>query len=261
MASQDATVPYLLRLGDSALILGQRVSEWCGHGPMLEEDIAMANIGLDLIGHARLLLTLAGSRMDPPQTEDQLAYWRNEPQFHNWTLCELPNSGLAKGQQTRDYAVTITRNLLYSGAMLLLWEALQCSTDADLAAIASKAVKESRYHFRHARDWIVRFGDGTAESRQRAQNALDHLMPYAAELFEDDTLQRSLHAQGLAPLHASLLPHWDALIDAALTEATLTRPAPVAFRSTGAQGRHSEHFGFLLAEMQSLARAHPGVTW
>jgi ring-1,2-phenylacetyl-CoA epoxidase subunit PaaC len=252
---------YLLRLGDSALILGQRVSEWCGHGPMLEEDIAMANIGLDLIGHARLCLSEAGSRMTPAQSEDQLAYFRDEAAFRNFTLCELPNSGIEKGAQGRDYAVTITRNLLFANFMALLWERLQTSGDAALAGIAAKAVKECRYHAEHARDWFVRFGDGTPQSHGRAQRALDQLMPYTAELFTDDELTRALHAQGIAPLHSELRAAWDVAIDSAISEATLTRPMASGFAPTGRLGRHSEHLGFLLAEMQSVARAHAGATW
>lgn len=255
------TTEYLLHLGDSALILGQRVAEWCGHGPMLEEDIAMANIGLDLIGHARLCLSEAGARMAPAQTEDQLAYFRNEAAFRNFTLCELPNSGIEKGAQGRDYAVTITRNFLYASFMALLWERLQSSSDATLAGIAAKAVKEARYHTEHARDWLVRFGDGTPESHRRAQRALDQLLPYTAEFFADDNVTRALHAQGIAPLHSELRPAWDAMLDAALAEATLTRPAAAAFAPTGRIGGHSEHLGFLLAEMQSVARAHPGANW
>jgi ring-1,2-phenylacetyl-CoA epoxidase subunit PaaC len=256
-----AATQYFLRLGDSALILGQRVAEWCGHGPMLEEDIAMANIGLDLIGHARLCLSEAGARMVPAQTEDQLAYFRHEAAFCNFTLCELPGSGIEKGQQARDYAVAITRNFLYASFMALLWERLQNSSDTQLASIAAKAVKEARYHVEHARDWLVRFGDGTPESHRRAQRAVDQLMPYTAELFADDDVTRSLHAQGIAPLHAELKGEWDAALDTALQEATLTRPAASAFAPTGRFGRHSEHLGFLLAEMQSVARAHPGATW
>jgi ring-1,2-phenylacetyl-CoA epoxidase subunit PaaC len=254
-------VEYFLRLGDSALVLGQRVAEWCGHGPMLEEDIAMANIGLDLIGHARLCLSEAGARITPAQTEDQLAYWREEAAFRNFTLCELPNSGIEKGAQGRDYAVTITRNFLYASFMALLWERLQNSADTALAGIAAKAVKEARYHTEHARDWLVRFGDGTEQSHRRAQRALDQLLPYTAELFADDDVTRALNAQGIAPLHNDLRAAWDAVIDAAVAEATLTRPAASSFAPTGRLGRHSEHLGFVLAEMQSVARAHAGASW
>jgi ring-1,2-phenylacetyl-CoA epoxidase subunit PaaC len=199
--------------------------------------------------------------MQPAQTEDALAYWRDEAAFRNYTLCELPNSGIEKGAQGRDYAVTITRNYLYASFMALLWARLQDSRDKALAGIAAKAVKEARYHTEHARDWLVRFGDGTEESHSRAQRALDQLMPYTAELFADDELARTLHTQGIAPLHAALKSQWDAALDATLQEATLTRPAASAFAPTGRLGRHSEHLGFLLAEMQSVARAHPGAQW
>jgi ring-1,2-phenylacetyl-CoA epoxidase subunit PaaC len=252
---------YLLRLGDSALILGQRTAEWCGHGPMLEEDIAMANIGLDLIGHARLCLAEAGARMSPPQSEDALAYFRDEAAFRNFTLCELPNSGIEKGQQARDYAVTITRNFLYSAFMVLLWERLQTSSEETLAGIAAKAVKEARYHLEHARDWLLRFGDGTKESHRRAQHVLNQLLPYCSEFFVDDDVTRALHAQGVAPLHADLQAPWDAMVDSMLAEATLTRPEQNKFIPAGHAGRHSEHLGFLLAEMQGVARAHPEAKW
>lgn len=260
MASH-AHIDYLLRLGDNALILGQRLSEWCGHGPVLEEDIALTNIALDLVGQARLLLSHAGSLMNPSQSEDELAYWREQFAFRNFIMLELPNSGLEKGQQQRDYAFTIARNFLFAAYAVALWQALSASTDAQLAAIAAKSLKEARYHLRHARDWMLRFGDGTEESHRRTQHSLDALMPYANEFFTADAIEAEVTAQGIGVAGASLKPAWSATVADVLSEATLSWPPATLLAPTGKFGRHSEHFGFLLAEMQSLARAHPGVTW
>lgn len=257
-------IDYLLRLGDSTLILGQRLSEWCGHGPVLEEDIALGNIALDLIGQSRMLLSHAGALMQPPQSEDQLAYFREQFCFRNFTMLELPNSGLEKGQQQRDYAFTICRNFLFSGYAVLLWQALAASTDAQLAAIAGKSLKEARYHWRHASDWMLRFGDGTEESHRRAQAALNALLPYAHEFFSDDATERQAASAGIAVSGTSLRAAWEELIHGVLADATLKWPPQWGnsqFRSSGKTGQHSEHFGFLLAEMQSLARAHPEANW
>lgn len=257
-------IDYLLRLGDSTLILGQRLSEWCGHGPVLEEDIALGNIALDLIGQSRLLLSHAGSLMQPAQTEDQLAYFREQFGFRNFTMLELPNSGLEKGQQQRDYAFTICRNFLFSAYMVLLWQALAASSDRQLAAIAEKAVKEARYHLRHSSDWMLRFGDGTEESHRRAQQALNALLPYTHEFFSADAVEQQMADAGIAIAGASLRAAWEEQVRGTLQDATLEWPpqwADSQFRSSGKSGRHSEHFGFLLAEMQSLARAHPEAIW
>jgi len=248
---------YLLRLADNSLVLGQRLAEWCGHGPLLEEDIALTNISLDLIGQARLLLSRTGELEGSGRDEDALAYFRDEPDFRNWTLVELPN-GAGKHD---DYAVAVARNLLFSAIQVPLWERLSMSADAQLAAIAAKSVKETRGHLRHAREWIVRFGDGTDTSRERAQRALDWLWPYTNELWATDSVERDAAAAGVGVVVAELKPQWDATLDAVLAEATLHRPTDSAFVSTGKRGVHSEHFGFLLAEMQSLARAHPGAHW
>ncbi len=260
----DPHIDYLLHLGDSMLILGQRLSEWCGHGPVLEEDIALGNIALDLIGQSRLLLSHAGSLMQPPQSEDRLAYFREQFGFRNFTILELPNSGLEKGQQQRDYAFTICRNFLFSAYMLLLWQALTQSSDPQLAAIAGKSVKEARYHLRHSSDWMRRFGDGTEESHQRAQRALNALLPYAHEFFSADPVEQQAAASGIAVAGASLQAAWEDLVQDVVQDATLEWPAQWTgsqFLSGGKSGQHSEHFGFLLAEMQSLARAHPQATW
>ena len=259
-------IDYLLRLGDSSLVLGQRLAEWTGHGPVLEEDIAMANIALDLIGQARLLLTHAG-KLEAQLTgvgrdEDALAYFRDARAFRNVTLCELPNSGLAKGHgQSADYAFTVARNLLFCAWQTQLWAALARSTDVELAAIAAKSAKETAYHLRHASDWTIRFGDGTMDSRGRAQRALDQLMPYTNELFATDAVEEAVAAAGIGVRSADLHAGWKFLVQAILDDATLKMPAAGGFQSTGKTGFHSEHFDYLLIEMQSVARQHPGARW
>ena len=241
----SAPLDDLLHLADNALVLGQRNAEWCGNGPVLEEDIALANMSLDLIGQARMLYQHAAAVSGNGATEDSLAYFRDAGDFRNFTLLELPH---ASASSERDYAVTIVRNFLYSAFMLLQWEALQGASDAQLAGIAGKSLKEVSYHFRHSRDWLVRLGDGTAESQQRTQAALNLLMPYTAEFWNGDEL---------APR-----PHWDELVNDALAEAGLSRPPLLqAALPHGKNGQHSEHLAPLLAEMQSLARAHPKSLW
>jgi ring-1,2-phenylacetyl-CoA epoxidase subunit PaaC len=257
-----APVEYLLRLADNALVLSHRLAEWTGHGPVLEEDLALTNVALDLLGQARLLYQHCAAIEGKGATEDDYAYFRDTPAFRNLTALELPNSGVASaGAQSGDYAFTIARNFLYACWALPLWERLAGSRDAQLAAIAGKAVKETRYHLRHAADWLVRFGDGTEESHARAQAALDALMPYTNEWFADDALDARVAADGTGVASASLRDAWLALARPVVAEATLQWPAESAFRSTGKSGRHGEHLGYLLAEMQSLARAHPGATW
>ncbi|WP_137895084.1 1,2-phenylacetyl-CoA epoxidase subunit PaaC [Ramlibacter sp. 2FC] len=259
-----APIAYLLQLADNALILGQRNAEWCGHGPILEEDIAMANISLDLIGQARLLYQYAAQLKADGATEDSLAYFRDVGEFRNYTLLELPHHGPLAGPAAADldYATTIVRNFLYSALMVLLWERLEQTPDPQLAAIAAKSLKEVRYHLRHAHDWMVRLGDGTDESQARMQAALDHLLPYTDEFWTQSPGETAACDSGAGVDPCELREAWNALVDEALAEATLKRPAPHSgYVSEGKQGRHSEHLGFLLAEMQSLARAHPGATW
>jgi ring-1,2-phenylacetyl-CoA epoxidase subunit PaaC len=258
-----APVDYLLHLADNALVLGQRNAEWCGHGPVLEEDIALGNISLDLIGQARLLYQHASSLAEPRTTEDALAYFRDPGQFRNYTLLELPHHGPLAGNAAaqRDYATTIVRNFLYGALMLLLWEALQQSKDAQLAAIAGKSVKENRYHFRHARDWLVRLGDGTAESHARTQAALEHLMPYTQEFWSVSAAEAQAAAAGTGVDARAWRQGWDALVNDALIEATLQRPNDAGFVPRGKEGLHSEHLGYVLGEMQGLARQHPQATW
>ncbi len=250
--TRDPLPEYVLRLGDSSLVLGQRLSEWCGHAPVLEEDIALANTALDLIGQARLLLTRAGQMEGAGRDEDALAFLRDPQAFRNVTLVELPNA---------DFARTVLRNLLFCAFQAQLWEGMRASCDAELAAIAAKSAKETRYHVEHAADWCVRLGDGTAESHQRMQQALDWLWPYTAELFTTDAVDQAASGAGLGPAWSSLEAGWQAAVRPVLEEATLAVPAPTPFRSTGKGGVHSEHLGHLLAVMQVLPRSHPGARW
>jgi ring-1,2-phenylacetyl-CoA epoxidase subunit PaaC len=249
----DVHQQYLLRIADTCLILAQRTSEWCGHGPVLEEDIALANMALDLLGQARALLAHAGTLGGTRYDEDQLAFLRDERDYRNITLVELPRG---------DFAVTVLRNLLVAGFLKALWTRLaEASSDAELSAIAAKALKEARYHQQHAADWLLRLADGTAESRRRVESALALLWPYTAELFEADAVDEAARANGLGPAWAELREPWLAELAPLFDAAQLAMPAPTAFRSTGKQGRHSEHMGFLLAEMQHLQRAYPGGAW
>ncbi|ROZ77730.1 1,2-phenylacetyl-CoA epoxidase subunit PaaC [Ramlibacter sp. WS9] len=258
-----APVDYLLHLADNALVLGQRNAEWCGHGPVLEEDIAMANIGLDLIGQARMLYQHAATLIGGDATEDRLAYFRDAAEFRNYTLLELPHHGPLAGTAAsdRDYATTITRNFFYSTLMLLLWEALQQSKDPQLAAIAGKALKEMRYHVRHSRDWLVRLGDGTDESHRRMQAAVDHLLPYTQEFWGPSPVEARAVASGTGVDTRLLRESWDRTVDDALAEATLRKPAAGGYLTRGKDGQHSEHLSYLLAEIQGLARQHPEATW
>lgn len=258
-----ATTDYLLHLADNALVLGQRNAEWCGHGPILEEDIAMSNVCLDLIGQARLLYQLAASLLGGNATEDTLAYFREAGEFRNYTLLELPHHGPLSGyaKAPLDYATTIVRNFLYSAYMALLWEALDTSANRDLAAIAAKSLKEVRYHLRHARDWLLRLGDGTGESHARTQAAVDHLMPYTQEFWTDSAIETAAVEAGIGIGPRTLRSSWEAIVTSAMEQATLRLPASGGYVPQGKQGIHSEHLGFLLAEMQSLARAHPDGRW
>ena len=250
--SQDASVQYMLRLADTCLILGQRLGEWCGHAPVLEEDIALANTALDLIGQARALFAHIGQSSGLGHDEDQLAFLREERDYLNVTLVELPRG---------DFAFTSLRNAMMSTFLKLVWERLATSSDAELAAIAGKAVKEARYHQRHAGDWVVRLGDGTAESRRRIESALDDLWRYTPELFEDDAIDVQAKTSGIGPAWSSLRTPWLLEMTQLLDEATLLAPKDSAFRSSGKRGMHSEHMGFILTEMQYLQRAYPGGVW
>ncbi|MEQ8348043.1 MAG: 1,2-phenylacetyl-CoA epoxidase subunit PaaC [Sneathiellaceae bacterium] len=241
-----------LRLGDTGLVLAQRLSAWCGHAPELELDLALSNVALDLLGEARMLLTLAGELEGAGRDEDELAYFRETTAFRNILLVEQPNE---------DFAVTIVRQFLFDAWHLELATQLAGSTDPRFAEIAAKTVKEARYHRKFSTDWLIRLGDGTAESHDRVQAALDDLWIYTGEFFASDPADRALAAAGIAPDPAALEAPWRAFVDAALAEATLERPDNAFMQAGGRDGRHSEHLDYLLAEMQVLARAHPGARW
>ena len=254
--SSDPVVQYLLRLGDTCLILAQRLGEWCGHAPVLEEDIALTNMALDLLGQARAVLTRAGEIETRGHDEDQLAFLRDERDYRNLTLVELPN-----GVDGRDFAFTVLRNFAMATLLKLVWEELAASGDAELAAIAGKAVKEARYHQQHAADWVVRLGDGSEESTRRMHDALQRLWLYVPEFFEPDAVDEHAASTGLGPRWADLRDTWLAEVSDVLRAAALPLPAESAFRSTGKQGRHSEHMGNMLAQMQVLQRSYPGGVW
>jgi ring-1,2-phenylacetyl-CoA epoxidase subunit PaaC len=250
--SSAAHVEYVLRIADSSLILGQRLAEWCGHGPVIEEDIALTNVALDLIGQARLLLAHAGALEGRGRDEDQLAFLRPEPEFRNCAIVELPNG---------DFGRTILRNFLFAAFQRSLWQGLAGSADPQLAAIAAKSLKETRYHLQHASDWVVRLGDGTEESHARMQRALDLLWPYMAEFFSPSPADETAAAAGIGPAWSSLEPDWEGAVRPVLDVATLTVPASTPFRTFGKFGFHTEHLGHLLTGMQYLQRAYPGGRW
>jgi len=250
--SETPLLTFVLRRADDALVLGHRLSEWCGHAPMLEEDIALANIALDLIGQARSLYDYAAAVERSGLTEDHFAYLRDAGQYRNCLLVEQPNG---------DFASTIIRQFLYSAFIDPYWRALAASSDPTLAAIAAKAEKESAYHLRHSAEWVIRLGDGTLESHERAQAALDEFWMYTGELFEIDGAERALIEAGVAADPAGTRDIWNATVDAVLSEATLVRPSSGWMQSGGRAGRHSEHLGYILADLQFLQRAYPGATW
>ena len=243
---------YVLSLADDALVSAQRLGEWIASAPELEEDVALANIGLDLLGQARSLLTYAGQVEGEGRDEDALAYFRDERNFLNVHLVERDNG---------DFAVTTARMLLFATYQHLLYSALVRSTDETLAAVAAKAVKEVAYHVDHARMWVLRLGDGTEESHARMQAGLDAEWPYAAELFEGDHIDPVLLQTGAAVDPATLRGAWERQVTAVVADATLQVPDVPAAVTGGRRGVHSEQMGFLLAEMQHLARSHPGVAW
>jgi ring-1,2-phenylacetyl-CoA epoxidase subunit PaaC len=245
-------VEYLLRLGDDALVAAQRLAEWTTRAPEMEEDIALTNIALDQLGVARHLLSYAGELEGAGRDEDGLAFLRDDGEYRNCLLVELANG---------DFAMTIGRLLFLAAYQRPLYESLSDSTDEQLAGIAAKARKESAYHLDHSTLWTVRLGDGTDESHRRMQHAVDELWPYTHELFASDELSRRVAADGTGVDPAALRGDWLSTVDAVLAEATLTRPADGWAPAGGRQGRHTEALSYLLAEMQSLHRAHPGVTW
>ena len=248
----DHAVEALLRVGDSCLVLAQRLTAWCGHAPALEEDIALANVALDILGQARGLLTRAGEIEGAGRDEDALAYLRLAPDYRNLLLVEQPNG---------DYGHTMLRQFLFDAWAVELWQAMSSSTDLVVAGVAGKAAKEAAYHVRHSSGWVVRLGDGTKESHQRMLAALDMLWPYAGEAFLDDEVDVAAAESGLMPLPSSLLPAYRQRVESVLAEATLPVPPDPWWQRGGRQGNHSEHLSYLLAEMQVVHRAHPGATW
>jgi ring-1,2-phenylacetyl-CoA epoxidase subunit PaaC len=251
-AQAAALCRYVLRLGDLSLVLGQRLGEWVGHSPALEEDLGLANIALDLIGQARLLLTYAGEVEGRGRGEDEMAFLREHGEYLNAILAEQPNG---------DFGQTIVRQVLIDAFQLELYERLTTSTDQRLAAIAAKAVKEVAYHLRYSSGWLVRLGDGSEESHERVQRALDSLWPYTVELFAEDELDKAMADQGVAPRLAEVKSAWQRRIDEILAEATLLRPKDRPHAWHGKRGQHSEHLGYILAEMQHLQRSYPGARW
>jgi ring-1,2-phenylacetyl-CoA epoxidase subunit PaaC len=250
--SETPLVLYTLRRADDALILGHRLSEWCGHAPMLEEDMALANMGLDLLGQARELFDYAAEVEGKGNDEDKFAYLRDVRQYRNLLLLEQPNG---------DFARTMVRQFFYAAFADLYWRAMMKSSDATLAAIAAKSEKESAYHLRHSSEWMVRLGDGTAESNARAQTAIDDLWAFTGEMFEIDDGERALIDAGIAADPATLRPPWLNLVSGIVSEATLALPKSGWMQQGGRSGRHSEHLGHLLSELQSMQRTFPGATW
>jgi ring-1,2-phenylacetyl-CoA epoxidase subunit PaaC len=250
--SETPLVLYALRRADDVLILGHRLSEWCGHAPMMEEDMALANMGLDLLGQARELYSYAAKVEANGNDEDKFAYLRDVRQYRNLLLLEQPNG---------DFARTMTRQFFYAAFADLYWRAMMNSRDATLAAIAAKSEKESAYHVRHSSEWIIRLGDGTDESHRRAQTAVDDLWAYTGEMFEVDDSERGLIDAGIAIDPATLRPGWMETVSNVLREATLVLPKSDWMQQGGRSGRHSEHLGHLLSELQSVQRTFPGATW
>jgi ring-1,2-phenylacetyl-CoA epoxidase subunit PaaC len=252
MDKKEALFNYALRLGDHALILSHRLCEWCSWGPFLEEDIALSNIALDFLGQANFLLEYAAELEGKGRTADDLAYRRDEREFFNPKMVELPN---------KDFAFTIARQFLLDAFHVPFYEALTKSTDNQLAAIAAKALKEVKYHLRHSSMWIKRLGDGTEESHQRIQKAFDDLWMYTGELFEENEIDQILQKEGIAVDLKPVKNQWDATVNEVLAEATLKRPEDGWMQTGRLNGIHTEHLGYILAEMQFLPRAYPDAKW
>lgn len=248
--SMNPNVSYLLRIGDTCLILAQRLCEWCGHAPVLEEDIALANIALDLLGQARAILNYVGQLEQ--YSEDQIAFLRDERDYRNLTMVELPRG---------DFAFTVLRNLILAIFLKQLWQQLSDSSDKQLAGIASKALKEVRYHQQHAADWVICLGQGTEESQRRLRQAVQDLWPYTAEIFVDDAIDEHAVQTQLGPGWSTLKAAWLTEIQNIFQRAQLNCPNDSPFLSYGKAGRHSEHMGYILAEMQYLQRAFPEGVW
>lgn len=249
----EALLKYLIRLGDDRMILGHRLSEWCGYGPVLEEDIALSNIALDCLGQANNFYQLAGNFDEKNRTPDDFAFSRNEREYCNLMLVEQPNG---------DFALTMARQFLFDAYSHVLLEGLLNSKYDELAGVAGKAVKESRYHLRHSSEWILRLGDGTEESHQRVQDAFEELWTYTGEIFQEDEVEQYLVEAGIIPSLKEIQPKWEEKVQAILNEATLASPNPGQYMASGSRKAfHTEHLGYLLAEMQFLPRSFPGAEW
>jgi len=242
---------YTLRIADSSLILGQRMSEWCSKGPTLEEDIAMSNISLDMFGQANGFYQYA-AQLNGLKSADELAFRRNEREFFNHQLAE---------QENGNFGSTIVRNFLHDVFNFLFYTQLTNSKDETLSALASKSLKEVKYHLRHSSNWLVRLGDGTAESNTKAQVALEELWMYTGELFEMDTLDTELLNTGIAVDNSALKSDWDTMVNNTIAKAKLTRPEDEYMATGGKKGLHTEYLGFILSEMQYLQRAYPDAKW
>jgi ring-1,2-phenylacetyl-CoA epoxidase subunit PaaC len=248
----DALFNYLLWLGDNSLVSGHRLSEWCGHGPVLEEDIALTNIALDLIGQSRLYLSYAGEVEGKGRSEDDIAYLRDVMFFKNSILVEQLNG---------DFGMTIMRQFLFTVFNYHLQTALLTSTDERIRSIAEKAIKETTYHLRHCSDWVIRLGDGTEESHKRLQDAINILWMFTGDLFETTEGDKLLIAEKIAPELKGIKDKWTTTIKEVLGEATITVPEDSYMMKGGRRGIHTEHLGFLLAELQFMQRAYPGAKW
>ena len=247
-----ALVEYILRLGDDSLILGHRLSEWCGHGPILEEDIAMTNIALDLVGQATSLLEYAGKVEGEGRSADDLAFLRFDKDYRNCLLVEQPNE---------DFGVTMLRQFFFDAFRKPLFERLVNSSDEQLSAIAEKSLKETKYHLKHSSEWVIRLGDGTEESHEKMQNALNHLWRYTDELNYSDEVDAQLTEEGVLVGMQDLQSEWQKTVTAVLSEATLEVPSNNWKFEGGRKGLHSEHLGYILAELQYMQRAYPGMEW
>ncbi len=252
MENRDQLFQYCLRLGDSSLVIGHRLSEWCGHGPILEEDIAMTNISLDLIGQARIMLTYAGQVEGKNRSEDDLAYLRDSMDFRNLMITEQPNG---------DFGKTMMRQFFFSTYCYFLYQQLTKSKDATIAAFAEKSLKEVTYHVRHTSEWIIRLGDGTEESHERVQEAADELWMYTGEMFTADEVDELMLKSGIGADLDKVKQEWANLVNDIFKKATLKVPSGSYMITGSKKGKHTEHLGFLLAEMQFLPRAYPGASW
>jgi len=249
---QNDTFEYLLRLGDDRLVLGHRTSEWCGHAPILEEDIALANVALDLVGQANLLLSAAATAENAGRDADALAFLRDELDYRSVLMVELPNG---------DFAFTIARQFLFGVYSMVQSEALQKSKHADLGGIAAKMFKETRYHVRHSGEWLLKLGDGTDESHRRLQDAINELWRYTGELFLTDDIERRAAEQGIGVDSSTLQAAWSAQVTEVLRRAGISTPEVTWMQRGGRVGQHTEQLGHMLAEMQTLQRQHPGASW